>query len=66
MAFLFIVPHAEECNDHNEPIEVVRKDTSVCRRVLPAEDGVENAPTAATVELRVAAVNMPNTFVDVI
>lgn len=66
VAFLLITSHAEECNNHSDPVKVVRKYTAVSRRVLPAENGIEDAPPAAAVELGIAAVNMPYAFVDVV
>ena len=55
MAVLFVVAEGEEADDDHEPVEVVREDGTDCGGVFPAEDGVEDAPAAATVDFGVAA-----------
>lgn len=41
---------------HNaDPVDVVRDDGTICGRIIPAKDGIQNSPAAATVELGVAA-----------
>lgn len=54
MSLHFSVAHEEETDDDNDPVDVVRNDGSVRGRVLPAEDGVEDTPAAASVEFWVA------------
>ena len=45
----------EEGADDEEPVHVVRDDGAVGGRVGPAEDGVEETPSAAAVDLGAAA-----------
>lgn len=49
------ISHGQECQDHNEPVEVVRDDGAVCCRVGPSEDGIEEAPASAAIEFGAAA-----------
>lgn len=62
----FAVSHDEERHNDNQPIDVVTNDGAVCRRVSPAEDGVEDAPTASTVHLWATTVDMPDRFVNIV
>lgn len=48
-------PHDEEARDDKDPVHVVRDDAAVGRRVVPAKDGIEEAPAAATVQLGTTA-----------
>lgn len=48
------ITHEEESQHYKDPVQVVRDDGAVSGRVLPAEDGVEDTPAAASVELWVA------------
>ena len=50
MALRFLVSHEEEHADDSDPIDVIRNDVTVGRGVLPAENGVEDAPSATTVQ----------------
>lgn len=50
MALSFIVSHHKESNDDCNPIAVIRNDGAVCCRVLPAENGVEDTPSATAVK----------------
>jgi hypothetical protein len=50
----FIVPHGQETHDDSNPVYVVRYDGSVGGRVLPAEDGIEDTPSAASIEFWIA------------
>ena len=45
----------KESADDEDPVQVVRDDGAVGGRVGPAEDGVEETPSAAAVDLRAAA-----------
>lgn len=54
-ARLFAAGHGGEAQGDGDPVEVVRDDGADGGRVLPAEDGVEDAPDAAAVEVGVAA-----------
>jgi len=58
VAVLFVVAEGEEADDDHEPVEVVREDGTDCGGVFPAEDGVEDAPAAATVDFGVAALEV--------
>lgn len=46
--------HRQEGGDDSNPVQIVGDDGAVGGRVVPAEDGVEDAPAAAAVELRTA------------
>lgn len=46
--------HAES---NSYPIDVVRDNRSNGGRVLPAQDGIEDTPEAATVKIRIATLN---------
>jgi hypothetical protein len=50
MALGFLVSHHKEAKDDCNPIAVVRNNGAVCCRVLPAENGVEDTPSATAVE----------------
>lgn len=47
--------HNDETNHDGDPVEVVREDRAVGGGVGPAEDGVEDTPTAVVSTLRSAA-----------
>ena len=51
MALRFLEPHQQEADDHDNPIHVVRDDGAVGCRVLPTEEGVEDTPSSAAVQL---------------
>lgn len=55
MTMLIIVSHSKESNDDGKPEEVVGDDGAVSGGVLPAEDGVENPPSASSVDIGVTA-----------
>jgi hypothetical protein len=55
---LLIVAHSEESNDDRKPVNIVGNDGAICCRVRPAEQGIEDAPSAATIDLRVAALTL--------
>ena len=55
VAVLLVVAEGEEADDDHEPIEVVGENGADCGGVLPAENGVEDAPAAAAVDFGVAA-----------
>jgi hypothetical protein len=46
---------SQESNDDGDPVKVVREHGTVGGGVGPSEQGVENAPSAAAVQLGVAA-----------
>jgi hypothetical protein len=49
------VSEVQESDDDGDPVEVVGEDCAVRGRVCPAEQGVEDAPSTAAVQLRAAA-----------
>ena len=55
VTLLLVVAHCEEGNDDCNPVEVVREDRTVGRRILPSENCVENSPSSATIHLGIAA-----------
>lgn len=55
MALSFIIPHGEESDNDGNPVEVIGENRAVGRRVLPAEQGVEDTPSSSTANLGVAA-----------
>lgn len=60
MACIFLVPHSEKAYDDNKPVQVVRYDGAISGRVLPSKECIEDAPSAATIELWVAKLFMLN------
>ena len=54
MAHSLIVSHHSKANDDCDPVAVVRDDRAVGGRVLPAENGVEDSPSATAIEFWVA------------
>jgi hypothetical protein len=49
-SLLALLPAQEqEAGDDNDPVEIVRDDRAVRRAVLPAEERVEDTPSAVTV-----------------
>lgn len=55
VALDLLVAHEQETRDDDEPVKVVRDDRAVGGCVVPSQDGVEDAPTTATVVLGRAA-----------
>ena len=55
MPLFLIETHGEESDDDGDPIEIVRKNGAVGRRVLPPEQGVEDSPSSTAVDLGIAA-----------
>lgn len=49
VAFLFLVAHEKEADDHGDPVHIVRDDRTVRGGVLPSENGVEDTPSTATI-----------------
>ena len=66
LAALLEVAHEDEGDDDEDPVEVVGEDGADGGGVGPAQEGVEDAPAAAAVELRVAAVDVPDALADVV
>jgi hypothetical protein len=66
MACGLLVAHDEEANDDRDPVDVVRDNGTVCCRVLPSEDCVEDTPSSTTIEFRVAEVDVPDALSDVV
>ncbi|KAB8437403.1 hypothetical protein FH972_025081 [Carpinus fangiana] len=54
-----VVGHEEEANNDGDPVHVVANDGTVGGAVGPAEEGVEDAPSASTVQHGIAAVDVP-------
>lgn len=52
---LLVADHGEEARGDSDPVQVVGDDGADRGGVLPAEDGVEDSPEAAAVEIGVAA-----------
>lgn len=46
--------HRQKCGNDKDPVDVVGDDGAVGGCVVPAEDGVEDTPAAAAVELGTA------------
>ena len=59
-----LIEHADDAEDDENPVHVVRDDRAVSRRVLPAENRIEDIPPVG--RLRVAAVHVPNGLRDVV
>lgn len=58
VSVILLVGHGRELSNHKDPVQVVRKNGTVCGRVVPAQDGVEDGPAASAVKLRVTALPM--------
>lgn len=58
--------HQREGNHDRNPVEVISQHAPVRRTVRPAKDRIENAPSAASIELRVAAIDMPDALPNVV
>lgn len=58
VSVILLIGHGRELSDNKDPVQVVRKNGTVCGRVVPAQDGVEDGPASSTIELRVAALPM--------
>ena len=52
MSRLLLIAHSDEAKPDNDPIEVIGNYRAISCGVAPAEDGVEDAPAAATAFLR--------------
>ena len=55
MPFLFVIPHRYESDHNHHPVDVVRDDRADGCGILPAEEGVEDTPSSATINCRTAA-----------
>lgn len=58
--------HYGKANHDQNPVQVVRKDRAIGRRIRPAEQRVEDTPTTAAIDLRRAAVHVPDALADVV
>ena len=58
VALHLMVPHGEEHGNDEDPVHVVGNDRAVRGRVSPAQNGIEEAPTATAVQLRAAALGV--------
>lgn len=58
MSALLIISHCPEEDHYRDPIDVVGNDRAICCRVLPTENGIEDTPSAAAVDLRIAALEL--------
>lgn len=45
----FLPGQVHKACDNGDPVQVIRDDGAVCGTVLPAEERVEDAPTAGTI-----------------
>jgi len=63
---LLLEPHCSKTDHDHNPVQVVRKHRTIRRRICPAKQGVEDTPTTASIDLRRAAVDMPDTLADVV
>lgn len=54
---LFLAYNDPEANGDGNPVEVVRDDGSDSGGVLPSQEGVENTPKPASIQVRVAALD---------
>ena len=58
MSVLVVICHSQESDDHGKPEEVIRDYGAVCRRVLPSQNGVEDAPPTTAVDVRITALKV--------
>ena len=63
---LLLESHRSKANHDQNPVQVVRKDRAVRRRVRPPKYRVEDAPAAASVDFWRAAVDVPDALADVV
>jgi hypothetical protein len=63
---LLLEPHRSKANHDQNPVQIVRKNRAVRRRVRPAEKRVEDSPTTSSIDLRRAAVHVPDALADVV
>lgn len=61
-----LVSHCDEPYHHRCPVQIVSDDGPICRRVSPAQDGIEDAPPPSAIELGIATVHMPDTLPDIV
>lgn len=66
MTIFLLEPHHSKANHDQDPVQVVRKDRAIGRRIRPAEQRIEDAPTAASVDFRRAAIDVPHALADVV
>lgn len=57
MTFSLIVPHCKECENDDDPVEVVCKDRPISSRILPTEQGIEDTPSTTAVQVGTTALN---------
>ena len=62
MALCFLVAHDDEAGNDDDPVQIVGDDRAVGRRVLPAENGIEDTPSATAIEFRVTELDGIRTF----
>lgn len=66
MPLCLFEPQENEEDNHDNPEDIVSDDTAVSGTVLPAKQGVEDTPATTTVQLRIAAVDMPDAVADIV
>jgi len=66
VSVLLVVSHGNESNHDDDPVQIVGQHRAVGCRICPAKDGVEDTPSATAVDLRVAAVDVPYAFTNVV
>lgn len=55
MTICFLVPHREERENDDNPVEDVCDDRAICRGILPAEQSIEDTPSTAAIDLGITA-----------
>jgi hypothetical protein len=63
---LLLEPHHSKANHNKNPVEVVRQDRTISRRVRPAEQRIEDPPTTSSIDLRRTAVDVPDTLSNIV
>ena len=66
VALLLVVPQAGERYDHRNPVQIVCNHRAISRRVRPAEERIEYAPSSSAVDFGAAAVDVPDALPDVV
>lgn len=54
---IFLELHNRKLANNKEPVNIVCNDGTICRRVIPSKNSVEDGPRTSAVELRVAALD---------
>lgn len=57
VSFDLSIAHEEEAGDDDNPVQIIRDDGAEGGRILPAKNGVEDAPSTAAIQLWISELN---------